>query len=281
MQLIGKIKGKFGNYVTLLAITLVLLYFFPCYLSAYDGARLISLNNIAIGKRADGYMLVESRWGFICMLLIPLAILTLSRFIQTGNRYIKYGLSGMLALVYVILLSRVFDDCAGIDLLDWMYNGHRSFFYFLEFAVAILLIIACVVACVFKADRTNLLSNIKNKDVQNLVGSITDTATKATATIKMSVGIKRVCQGCGAELAFDATFCPKCGTKYEAPEIKKCPKCGAIIRADDAFCTKCGTKYEKTVDNRITCPKCGAKMNESSLFCEKCGTKLTETNPVE
>lgn len=49
-----------------------------------------------------------------------------------------------------------------------------------------------------------------------------------------------MCANCGAELAVNAAFCPKCGTKVERPNV--CPNCGAPKVEGGAFCGSCGAK---------------------------------------
>lgn len=48
------------------------------------------------------------------------------------------------------------------------------------------------------------------------------------------------CPGCGKEVATNAKFCPKCGTKM--PENKFCSHCGAKVDANAKFCPECGEK---------------------------------------
>jgi rRNA maturation endonuclease Nob1 len=64
----------------------------------------------------------------------------------------------------------------------------------------------------------------------------------------MEIKSIRLCQNCQSELGLDVSFCPKCGTKQEEPEIitveemKTCPDCGISVPLDSAFCTSCGAK---------------------------------------
>lgn len=47
---------------------------------------------------------------------------------------------------------------------------------------------------------------------------------------------------CGRKLPSVAVFCPKCGTKVEAPT---CPACGTEVEADADFCLLCGTRLNE------------------------------------
>lgn len=55
-----------------------------------------------------------------------------------------------------------------------------------------------------------------------------------------------ICKGCGAEVADDQLFCPKCGTKKEpivnAVNTKRCVDCGNEYTEDRFFCGDCGGK---------------------------------------
>ncbi|MBR5982269.1 MAG: zinc ribbon domain-containing protein, partial [Bacteroidales bacterium] len=85
------------------------------------------------------------------------------------------------------------------------------------------------------------------------------------------------CSNCNAEIADNAKFCPKCGSKVEKVEpVKNCPNCGTAIVVDSKFCSKCGTKIEMT--NK--CPNCGETIKEGSKFCHVCGTKIVVGNGV-
>lgn len=47
------------------------------------------------------------------------------------------------------------------------------------------------------------------------------------------------CKTCGAELAENAKFCPKCGSKIEPKHF--CSSCGAELQPNVKFCPKCGS----------------------------------------
>ncbi len=56
------------------------------------------------------------------------------------------------------------------------------------------------------------------------------------------------CKTCGAELAENAKFCPKCGSKIEPKHF--CSSCGAELQSNAKFCPKCGSnQIEKTQQN--------------------------------
>lgn len=64
-----------------------------------------------------------------------------------------------------------------------------------------------------------------------------------------------ICHNCGAEIASDALFCPKCGAKKGSPKqeeqkeeadgIRRCSKCGAELEEGTAFCQACGEPVEE------------------------------------
>jgi ribosomal protein L40E len=107
------------------------------------------------------------------------------------------------------------------------------------------------------------------------------------------------CSNCGTQIADDAYFCPKCGTKTVKGKAAK-----AVYPADelrDAF-YQVGIELEKafTIAARethsaiqrarenmqgkpaqqqtITCSKCSTKNPTGSIFCHNCGTRLA---PIE
>jgi ribosomal protein L40E len=109
------------------------------------------------------------------------------------------------------------------------------------------------------------------------------------------------CSNCGAQIADDSYFCPKCGTKTVAGKAAK-----AVYPADeirDAF-YQVGIEIEKAfnvaarethsaiqkarenwqqkppqeqtvTEQTVICTKCTAKSPKDSIFCSECGTKLT------
>lgn len=55
-----------------------------------------------------------------------------------------------------------------------------------------------------------------------------------------------VCDGCGAEITSDATFCPVCGKKADRPDRIPpiCPNCGVTVDEGATFCVDCGTQLK-------------------------------------
>ena len=49
----------------------------------------------------------------------------------------------------------------------------------------------------------------------------------------------------------------------------RCPKCGAEVAEQARFCPKCGNTM------KIICPKCGRELPSGTKFCSSCGTVLT------
>ncbi len=118
------------------------------------------------------------------------------------------------------------------------------------------------------------------------------------------------CSKCGAQIAEDAYFCPKCGTKTQAGKNAKVTyptdeiqdafyRVGteleraftiaahethaALKRASENIQQKTSssetneTKQEKT----IICPNCGAKNMQGTFFCFSCGKKIVvEDSPA-
>ncbi len=61
------------------------------------------------------------------------------------------------------------------------------------------------------------------------------------------------CEGCGADVPANASFCNACGAKVVRPEPpaapaapagRVCPTCGGTVGAENAFCNHCGAKLE-------------------------------------
>ena len=82
-------------------------------------------------------------------------------------------------------------------------------------------------------------------------------------------GMKIQCPKCHGELAFDARFCPSCGTQIV--KLNKCLHCGKDLPLEANFCMVCGAKVEKSGP---TCSKCGTKAMPGAVFCNQCGEKL-------
>ena len=65
-----------------------------------------------------------------------------------------------------------------------------------------------------------------------------------------------ICHNCGAEIAADALFCPKCGAKKDSAKPEE----------------------EKKETGKRTCRKCGAELEEGTAFCQACGEPVEEEN---
>lgn len=110
------------------------------------------------------------------------------------------------------------------------------------------------------------------------------------------------CSNCGAPIADDANFCPKCGTKTQAGKTAKVAYPSDELR--DAF-YMVGVELEKaftiaaketqaafkkvsenmqqkntsqtnqaTQSDAVICPNCGAKNVSGAIFCHTCGKRL-------
>jgi ribosomal protein L40E len=110
------------------------------------------------------------------------------------------------------------------------------------------------------------------------------------------------CSNCGAQIAEDANFCPKCGTK--TPLGKSSKVAYPTDELQDAF-YRVGTELEraftmaahetqaafrKVSDNMqqktstaqtqaaaegtVVCPNCGAKNVSGAIFCHSCGKRI-------
>ena len=107
------------------------------------------------------------------------------------------------------------------------------------------------------------------------------------------------CSNCGSQVAEEANFCPKCGTKTPRGTASKVSYPTGEI--EDAF-YRVGTELERAFkiaareteealkrarDNvkpkpaepqpstiTIVCPQCGAQNAGAAVFCNRCGKKL-------
>jgi ribosomal protein L40E len=103
------------------------------------------------------------------------------------------------------------------------------------------------------------------------------------------------CSNCVAQIADDAYFCPKCGTKTEKGKAAKAAYPTDELR--DAF-YQVGIELERAFNiaaretnsaiqrarenmhgkpsqhQTIACPKCSTKNPCGSIFCHNCGTRL-------
>lgn len=69
----------------------------------------------------------------------------------------------------------------------------------------------------------------------------------------MAIKNIRQCADCGAEIELSTSFCPKCGSKQEAPEAPA---------AEDS--------------QKPVCPSCNAEYDEGTVFCSNCGHKIAD-----
>lgn len=83
------------------------------------------------------------------------------------------------------------------------------------------------------------------------------------------------CKNCGAELAENVKFCPKCGTKNEPKHF--CSSCGAEIQLNVKFCPKCGAnQIEKTqpaASQTVVQNKESVQQNQNSVQTGSVSTK--------
>jgi len=116
------------------------------------------------------------------------------------------------------------------------------------------------------------------------------------------------CSHCGGQVANDAFFCPKCGTKTEAGKTAKVSYPSHELQ--DAF-YRAGTELERaftiaahethatlkraseniqqktssdqtnqtTQKNAAVCPHCGAKTVSGAIFCNTCGKRIKPETP--
>ena len=56
----------------------------------------------------------------------------------------------------------------------------------------------------------------------------------------------------------------------------RCKKCGAPMAANAVFCPKCGAQNKKEHTSAPVCPCCGAFVGAGMTFCPECGSKLTQ-----
>jgi len=111
------------------------------------------------------------------------------------------------------------------------------------------------------------------------------------------------CSHCGAQIAEDANFCPKCGTKtpvgksakiaYPSDELQDVfyrvgteleraftvaahETHAALKRASDNIQQKTPSQPSQTVqEDTLVCPHCGAKNVSGAIFCNNCGKRIT------
>jgi uncharacterized membrane protein YvbJ len=112
------------------------------------------------------------------------------------------------------------------------------------------------------------------------------------------------CSHCGNQLADDANFCPRCGTKtalgktskvsYPSDEIQDAfyrvgteleraftlaahETHAALKKASDNIQQKTSSAQasQTAQEGAITCPHCGAKNVAGAIFCHNCGKRIT------
>ena len=250
--------------IKILAFLTAIIFFLPiAKMEIWGTTTTSSFCNLAFGEKIAGVQVTEGSFGFIFVLILPLAIAALIQFIHNNN-IVKYGGSIFLSVVELIIYIAGANKAK-----EGSYGLVQTTFW---------MVLACIFLGVIIIASVGLLlskGEDLNSDIKGFVGAVQESASKVSGAIGSAVP-KKKCQKCGAELEWNAAFCPKCGEKYVAPEPKRCQQCGSIIGEEDIFCPKCGAKYEKPVV--IICPKCGAKNEKDAMFCEKCGTKLVDEN---
>lgn len=106
---------------------------------------------------------------------------------------------------------------------------------------------------------------------------------------------KLKCPKCQADVAADAEFCPKCGTRLReappqttatpAPQARtvvrmRCPRCKTILPPDAGFCPTCGVRIKQPQAQPVQarqqqyCPSCGAETSPNAQFCPVCGQAI-------
>jgi uncharacterized OB-fold protein len=109
------------------------------------------------------------------------------------------------------------------------------------------------------------------------------------------------CSNCGAAVADDANFCPKCGTKTPAgkaakvaypsdelrdvfyqvgTELEKAFNLAAkethaaLKKASENFQQKTAQPSQAANGATVPCPNCGAKNVSGAVFCYSCGKRI-------
>jgi len=109
------------------------------------------------------------------------------------------------------------------------------------------------------------------------------------------------CSNCGAQIADDAYFCSKCGTKTQAGKTAKVTypsdrleeifyqlgvelekaltlaakeTHAALKKASESFQQKSAVAQTEQATQDIVCPNCGAKNVSGAIFCYNCGKRI-------
>ncbi len=111
-----------------------------------------------------------------------------------------------------------------------------------------------------------------------------------------------ICKKCNYNLADNAKFCPKCGTKArdsadnQDVTTKKCPRCGTENPLSARFCKIDGYNFQHVQENavntqgdiekppdsfRVICPRCGTSYGHNVKFCRKDGARLQNVAQTE
>jgi uncharacterized OB-fold protein len=113
------------------------------------------------------------------------------------------------------------------------------------------------------------------------------------------------CSNCGAPVADDANFCPKCGSKtpagkaakvaYPSDELKdifyqvgnELEKAftlaakethSALKKASENFQQRNAQPNQTASGATVTCSNCGAKNVSGAIFCYSCGKRIAESS---
>lgn len=261
----GKINVKtVENAVKVACGALVILFFLPVsHIDFFEVKADLSLKNAAAGMTLVGNRVFDGKPVFYAILLLPAAIALVLHFLKK-NKLIKYVLSLVLVIIDGVTISKA------VDFLNEKTYGFDEKTFWLTLTWIVLILIGLGILLLLYLSRDSMagdFSEIKTK---------ADKATSVASAVvneKMSELQKRKCDACGADIPWNAEFCPKCGAKYVEKPVKKCQNCGAVISDDSVFCSKCGTKWEEVIKKGV-CPSCGYENKEDALFCEKCGSKL-------
>jgi len=105
------------------------------------------------------------------------------------------------------------------------------------------------------------------------------------------------CSNCGAQIADDAYFCPKCGVKTKKgrdndvlyPTDRLTDAFYAVgVELEKAFnqaARETHAAIQRAKDNlpprmNVTCPKCNTKNPSGAIFCINCGNRIAPAEPT-